>query len=414
METLFQCVAGLDIHKLTIVVCIRRASPTGVVEEQIRTFGTMTRDLLALRDWISEQGVTHVAMESTGVYWQPIWNILEDSCQLLLVNARELKQVPGRKSDTRDCQWIAQLLACGLLRSSRVPDAVQRQLRELTRHRAQLVSERTRVANRIHKLLEEANIKLASVASDILGKSGRQMLAALRTGERDPKKLAGLALGKLKKKTPQLELSMEGYFTAHHTFMLEQLIDHLEYLEAQIGRFDNRIEEAMRPLLPATMFHRLDKVPGFNRRTIENVIVETGTDMTGFPTAAHLSSWTGISPGNEESAGKRQRSRITKGNRWLRRALAEAAWAASRTKNTYFRAQYNRLAARRGKKRAIVALSHSLLVVIYHMLKNNTDYKDLGGNYFDTREPARLRSYLVKRLEALGYNVTLESTSSAA
>jgi transposase len=414
METLFQCVSGLDIHKKTIVVCIRRVSPTGSVEEQVRTFGTMTRDLLGLRDWISEEGVTHVAMESTGVYWQPIWNILEGSCQLLLVNARELKQVPGRKSDVKDCQWIAQLLACGLLRSSRVPDGAQRQLRDLTRHRAQLVSERTRVANRIHKLLEEANIKLASVASDILGKSGRQILAALRDGERNPQKLAGLALGKLKKKTPQLELSLEGHFTEHHTFMLEQLVDHLDHVETQIARFDQRIEAALRPLLPEATFQRLDQVPGFDRRTIENVIVETGTDMTGFPTAAHFSSWTGICPGNEESAGKRKKSRITKGNRWLRRALSEAAWAASRTKNTYFRAQYHRLAARRGKKRAIVAVSHSLLVAIYHMLKNNTDYQDLGPDYFDTREPARLRTYLVKRLEALGYNVTVEPKTSGA
>lgn len=414
MDTIFNCVAGLDIHKKTILVCIRSVNQQGKVSEQIRTFGTMTRELLSLRDWMSHQGVTHVAMESTGVFWKPVWNILEGGFELLLANARELKQVPGRKSDVKDCQWIAQLHGCGLLKSSFVPDRQQRQLRDLTRHRAQLVSEHTRIANRIHKLLEDANIKLGSVASDILGKSGRRMLQALEHGERDPGKLANLALGKLKKKIPQLRLALEGHFTEHHAFMLEQLGDHLQYLEGKIAQFDARIEEALRPFLLRETFDRLDAVPGLDRRTIENIVVEIGTDMEQFPTAGHLSSWAGACPGNEQSAGKRKRGKTTKGNRWLRRALGEAAWAASRTKDTYFRAQYRRLAARRGKKRAIVAVGHTLLVVIYHLLKYNVNYRELGVNHFDTREPERLRRYLVKRLQSLGYKVTIAPLDTAA
>lgn len=414
METIFACVAGLDIHKKTILVCIRLVDKQGKVSEQIRTFGTMTRDLLALRDWLTNQKVTHVAMESTGVFWKPVWNILEGGFELLLVNARELKQVPGRKSDVKDCQWIAKLLGCGLLRSSFVPDRPQRQLRDLTRHRAQLISEHTRIANRIHKLLEDANIKLGAVATDILGKSGRRMLEELQHGERDSQVLADLALGKLRKKIPQLRLALEGHFTEHHAFMLEQLLDHLQYLEGKIRAFDTQIEEAMRPFLPAEDFQRLRGVPGLDRRTIENITAEIGADMEQFPSDAHLSSWAGLCPANEESAGKRKRGRTTKGNRWLRRALGEAAWAAKQTKDSYFQAQYHRLAPRRGKKRAIVAVGHSLLVVIYHILKGHIEYRELGANHFDTREPERLRRYLVKRLEALGYQVALTPNELAA
>jgi transposase len=414
MDTVFNCVAGLDIHKKTILACIRSVNKQGKVSEQVRTFGTMTRDLLSLHDWMTSQGVTHAAMESTGVFWKPVWNILEGGFELLLVNARELKQVPGRKSDVKDCQWIARLTGCGLLKSSFVPDRLQRHLRDLTRHRAQLVSEHTRIANRIHKLLEDANIKLGSVASDILGKSGRRMLEALREGQRDPRRLADLALGRLKKKIPELRRALEGHFTEHHAFMLQQLLDHLEYLETKIAEFDARIEEELPPFLPSQTLERLQAVPGLDRRTIENIVVEIGTDMSQFPTAGHLSSWAGVSPGNEQSAGKRKRGKTTKGNHWLQRALGEAAWAASRTKDTYFRAQYGRLAGRRGKKRAIVAVGHSLLVVIYMLLKHELDYEELGANYFDTREPERLQRYLVKRLKALGFDVTLTPSEFAA
>lgn len=409
MQVLYPRVAGLDVHKITIVACVRRVIPGGQAEELVRTFGTMTEDLLKLSDWLAEHQVTHVAMESTGVLWKPVWNVLEGGeWQLLLVNARELKQVPGRKSDVRDSQWIAQLLGCGLLRSSFVPERGQRDLRDLTRHRAQLASECTRCANRIHKVLQDANIKLSSVATDVLGVSGREMLAALVDGETDPEKLADLARGKLRGKIPDLQRALQGHITPHHQFMLEQLLDHLAHLEEQLACFHARIEEALRPFVDEATFRRLDAIPGVNKETIQNVVAEIGVDMQQFPTAGHLASWAGVCPGNEESASKRKRSRTTKGDVWLRRALCQAAWAASRTKDSYFQAQYRRLAGRRGKKRAAMAVGHSLLEVFYHLLKDpNLEYHDLGGNYFDTLDPQRLCRHLVKRLESLGYQVTI-------
>jgi transposase len=351
-------------------------------------------------------GVTHVALEATGVLWKPVWNILEGRFTLLLVNPRHLKKVPGRKTDVKDSEWIAQLLQCGLLRGSFVPPRTVRQLRDLTRHRAQ-AGEHTRIANRIHKMLEDANIKLGAVASDILGKSGRAMLRRLLEGEDDSDKLADLALGQLRKKIPQLKLALEGHFTEHHRFLLGRLLAHLNYLEDQIVRFSQRISHRLDELLSSEAQQRLDAIPGVNRTTIENVIAETGPDMAVFPDEHHLSSWTGICPGNEESAGRRLRSRTRKGNRWLRRALAEAAWAASHTKDTYLAAQFRRLAARRGRKRALVAVGHSQLVIIYHMLKYNLEYQDLGGDFFDRIDPERLRRYLVNRLERMGYDVLL-------
>jgi len=409
MQVLYPRVAGLDVHRVTIVACVRRVIPGGQAEELVRTFGTMTEDLLKLSDWLAEHQVTHVAMESTGVLWKPVWNVLEGGeWQLLLVNARELKQVPGRKSDVRDSQWIAQLLGCGLLRSSFVPERGQRDLRDLTRHRAQLASECTRCANRIHKVLQDANIKLSSVATDVLGVSGREMLAALVDGETDPEKLADLARGKLRGKIPDLQRALQGHITPHHQFMLEQLLDHLAHLEEQLACFHARIEEALRPFVDEATFRRLDAIPGVNKETIQNVVAEIGVDMQQFPTAGHLASWAGVCPGNEESASKRKRSRTTKGDVWLRRALCQAAWAASRTKDSYFQAQYRRLAGRRGKKRAAMAVGHSLLEVFYHLLKDpNLEYHDLGGNYFDTLDPQRLCRHLVKRLESLGYQVTI-------
>jgi transposase len=416
MDIVYPSVAGLDIHQKTIMVCVRRvarASSTRT-QEEVRTFGTMTRDLLQLADWLETLGVTHVAMEATGVLWKPVWNILEGRGTLLLVNPRELKQVPGRKSDVRDCQWIAQLLQCGLLRNSFVPPRPQRELRDLTRQRAQLVSEHTRVANRIHKTLEDANIKLGAVASDILGASGRCMLRALLQGERDAERLADLAKGRLRRKIPLLQEALEGRFSEHHVFMIRQALDHLQYLERQIEVFNGRIEEQLRPFLTEEQLDRLDAVPGVDRRTIENVVAEIGSSMAAFADADHLASWAGICPSNEESAGKRSRTRIAKGNRWLRRALTEAAWAASRSKKTYLAAQYHRLAGRRGKKRALVAVAHSLLVIFYHMLKNPVEYRDLGGDYFDHLNPERLRRYLVKRLQGLGYEVTIRPKEGAA
>jgi transposase len=409
METIYRGVAGIDVHQKILWVAVRCVGPKGDVREEIESFGTMTRDLLRMSDWLATKGVTHVAMESTGVLWKPVWNLLEESFVLLLVNPRELKQVPGRKSDVKDCQWIAHLLQCGLLRSSFVPPRPQRELRDLTRHRAQLGAEHTRIANRIHKTLEDANIKLGAVASDVLGKSGRAMLQALLDGQEDPVKLAELARRRLRGKIPQLREALHGRFTEHHRFMLGHLLEHLRELEEQIEQFTARIEERIGSLVDAETMERLDAIPGVNRVTIENVIAEIGTDMAVFPTPEHLSSWAGMCPGNEESAGKRIRKRTTKGDRWLRRAIVAAAWAASHTKHTYLSAQYRRLASRRGKKRALVAVGHSLLVIFHQMLKHGVPYQDLGTDFFNRMEPERLRRYLVKRLEALGFQVALEA-----
>ena len=414
MDIIFSNVAGLDIHKKTIVACVRVVDGNGRASDEVREFGTMTSELLKMSDWLSSCHVTHVAMESTGVFWKPVWNILEGVFELLLVNPRELKQVPGRKSDVKDAQWIAHLLQCGLLKSSFVPERPQRELRDLTRHRAQLTDEHTRIANRIHKILEDGNIKLGSVASDILGKSGRDMLRALIAGERDTDKLAEMARARMRSKIPELRLALEGHVTEHHVYMLSRLMRHLDYLEVEIEEFSRRIAERIVPFVDDDTMGRLCKVPGVDRLTVENVVAEIGVNMDQFPTAGHLSSWAGVSPGNEESAGKRKRRRTTPGNRWLCRALGEAAWGASRTKNTYLSAQYRRLTRRRGKKRAVVAVGHSLLVIFYHLLESPIEYHDLGGNHFDQLEPERLKRYLVRRLESLGYDVELTQHQEAA
>jgi transposase len=407
MDTLFPKVAGLDVHLKWIQCAVRCRQDSGKWLTQVRSFGTMTRDLRALADYLQALGVTHVAMESTGVLWKPVWNVLEGRFTLLLVNPRHLKKVPGRKTDVTDAAWIAQLLQCGLLCGSFVPARVLRDLRDLTRHRAQLCAEHTRAANRIHKLLEDTNIKLGAVASDVLGKSGRSMLRGLLRGERDTEKLANMAQGRLRKKIPELQLALEGNCTEHHRYVLGRLLSHLGYLESQMSEFSTRISRAVWGLLSADDIRRLDAIPGVNIRSIENIIAEIGADMSIFPDEHHLASWCGMCPGNEESGGRRLRSRTRRGNRWLRRALVEAAWGASRTKNSYLMAQYRRLAGKRGKKRAIVAVAHSLLVIIYHVLKHKVEYHDLGPNYFDRLEPERLRRYLVKRLQALGFDVSL-------
>jgi transposase len=415
MDMIYRCVAGLDVHKDFVTVAIRSVNNEGKVVQLVETFATMTSDLIAMRDWLADHGVSHVAMESTGVYWKPVWNILEGHFQLLLVNARHLKQVPGRKSDIRDCQWIAQLLGCGLLQASFVPERRLREFRDLTRHRANLAGEETRAANRIHKILQDANLKLSSVATDILGKSGRLILKSLIDGERDPRVLADLALGKLRKKVPELQRALEGELTDHHVFMLRQLLDHLDYLSKQILALDQRIAECAVPFLPLTVISRLQEVPGLQTRSIENIVAEIGNNMDQFPTAKHLCSWAGVCPATESSAGKRQRSKTTKGSPWLRRSLIEAAWGASRTKNSYFQAYYQRLSPRRGRKRALMAIAHSLLEVIYHLLKHpEREYRDLGPDHFDKLQPERLQRYLVKRLQGLGYEVTLKPRHNAA
>jgi transposase len=412
METIYRCCAGLDVHKATVVACVRRVESEGRVRELIRTFGTMTGELLTLSDWLAEQGVTHVAMESTGVFWKPIFNILEDRFEVLLVNPQHIKQVPGRKTDVKDCQWIAQLLQHGLLRGSFVPPKPIRELRDLTRQRSQLVAEKAAVANRIQKVLEDANIKLSSVATDVLGTSGRAMIRALIAGQEDPDELAELARRRLRQKLPALRTALRGQVTEHHRFMLRMLMSHLEDLEGLIAGFGARIEAVMPPFAEAV--ERLTTIPGVDQRTAESLIAEIGTDMERFPTADHLASWAGMSPGNDQSAGKRRSGRTTKGDRWLRQTLTQAAWAASHTKATYLSAQYHRLAARRGKKRAIVALGHTLLTIAYHVLKHQTTYVELGADFLDRLDPDRLTRQLVKRLEKLGHRVTLEPRDNAA
>jgi transposase len=411
MDTLFARCAGIDVHKANVVVCVRLADRPGKVFEEIRTFPTMTRDLLALSDWLAGHGVTHAAMESTGVYWKPVFNILEGRCQVILVNAQHIKQTPGRKTDVKDCQWIAQLLQHGLLKASFVPPEPIRELRDLTRQRTQLVAEKASAANRIQKVLEDANIKLASVATDVLGTSGRAMLEALLAGVTNPEELADLARLRLRAKIPQLQLALQGRVTDHHRFLLRLHLDHVSHLEELIGRLSAHIEEAMAPFAAAAA--RLETIPGISQRVAETVVAEIGPRMEQFPTARHLASWAGMSPGNNESAGKRRSGHTTYGNRWLRQMLVQAAWAATRAKSTYLAAQYRRLAKRRGKKRALLAVGHTLLVIIYHVLKRETAYQELGPDFLDRLAPERLTRQLVKRLEALGHKVTLEPGQAA-
>ncbi len=412
MDILYRCCAGLDVHKKTVVACVRRIDAAGQVYQEIRTFGTMTCDLLALSDWLAEQGVEQVAMESTGVYWKPVFNILEGRLAVMLVNAQHIKQVPGRKTDVKDCAWIAQLLQHGLLRASFVPPPPIRELRDLTRQRAQLVAEKAMGANRIQKVLEDANIKLASVATDVLGVSGRDMLEAIIAGEDDAEKLADKARKRLRNKIPALQTALQGRVTEHHRFQLRLLLDHVTHLEELIGRLGARIEEVILPFAEAV--ERLTTIPGVEQRAAETVIAEIGPNMEQFPTADHLASWAGMCPGNNESAGKRKSGRTTKGSRWLRQMLTQAAWAASHTKDTYLAAQYRRLAARRGKKRALVAVGHTLLVIMYHLLKNHTTYQELGGDFLERLEPDQQTRQLVKRLEKLGHSVILQPKEGVA
>ena len=411
MDTLHPRCAGIDVHKNNVVVCVRRADRPGKVLEEVRTFSTMTRDLLALSDWLASHGVSHVAMESTGVYWKPVFNILAGRVQVILVNAEHIKQVPGRKTDVKDCQWIAQLLQHGLLKASFVPPEPIRELRDLTRQRTQLIQERSAAANRIQKVLEDANVKLASVATDVLGASGRDMLEALIAGETDPAKLADLARRRLREKIPQLQLALEGRVTDHHRFLLRMHVDHVAHLEELIGRLSTRIEEKMAPFAQAQQC--LEKIPGVSQRVAETVVAEIGADMKPFPSAGHLASWAGMCSGNNESAGKRRSGRTTKGNRWLKRIVVQAAWAAGHAKGTYLSAQYRRLSRRRGRKRALVAVGHTLLVIVYHVLKRGTTYAELGADFLDRLEPERLTRQLVKRLESLGHKVILEPEHAA-
>jgi transposase len=406
MQVVYERCCGLDIHKQTVVACVVVPGAGGQPHKEIRTFKTMTADLLALADWLAAQGITHVALESTGVYWKPAWNVLEGSFTLLLVNARHIKQVPGRKTDVRDCEWIADLLRHGLLRASFIPDRPQRELRELTRYRTSLVRERTAERNRIQKTLEGASIKLGDVASDVFGASGRQMLEALVGGTRDPKALAELAKGQLRAKLPQLERALDGQVGPHQRFLLAQQLAHLDGLDELIDQLSREIADRLRPV--QDKLERLDAIRGVGPRIAEVVVAEIGTDLARFPTASHLASWAGLCPGNNESAGKRRSGKTGKGDVWLRAALLEAAQAASCSKDTYLASQYHRLAGRRGKKKAVIAVAHSILRIIYHLLTHDCGYVDLGSHYLDNRERQQIERRLVRRLEDFGYTVKLE------
>ena len=401
MEIISSRCCGLDVHKREIVACAVRTDPDGTVCKEVRAFGTMTPDILALADWLTAHEVTHIAMESTGVYWKPIWNLLEEQFTLLLVNARHVKAVPGRKTDVRDCEWLADLLRHGLLTGSFVPERPQRELRELTRYRTSLVRERTAEANRLQKTLEGANIKLASVATDILGKSGREMLAALMAGETDSTALAQLAQGRLREKMPQLERALVGRVGPHQRFLVAEQLAHIDFLDEVIARVSAELAARLRPEEDAIT--RLDTIPGVGRSVAEVLMAEIGADLERFPTAKQLASWAGLCPGNHESAGHRRSGRTRKGSPWLRACLIQAAHAAARTKSTYLAAQYRRLAARRGRAKAAVAVAHSILIIVYHVLTEGTDYRDLGGNYFDERDRQGVERRLVHRLEGLGY-----------
>jgi transposase len=406
MEVIYPHCCGLDMHKREVVACVVSTEPDGTACKEVRAFGTMTPDILALADWLAIQEVSHVAMESTGVYWKPIWNLLEDSFALLLVNARHVKAVPGRKTDVRDCEWLAELLRHGLLTGSYVPDRPQRELRELTRYRASLVRERTAAANRLQKTLEGANIKLASVATDILGKSGREILTALVAGETDGAALAQLAQGRLREKLPQLERALVGCVGPHQRFLVAEQVAHVDVLDEAIARVSAEIAARVRSAEEAIA--RLDTIPGVGPTVAEALVAEIGPNPSRFPSAQHLASWAGLCPGNHESAGKRRSGSTRKGSPWLRACLVQAAHAAARTKGTYLAAQYRRLAARRGKAKAAIAVAHSILIIVYHLLTEGTVYCDLSGNYFDERDRQAVERRLVHRLEGLGYRVSLQ------
>jgi transposase len=443
MEVLYERCAGLDVHKKIVVAARAQPGEGKARVHSVAQFGATTPDLLQLVDWLHAGGVTHVAMESTGEYWKPVYNLLESEFTVLLVNPQHVKNVPGRKTDLKDAEWLNELLAHGLLRASFIPPIAQRDLRDLTRHRTTLVEERVRVVNRVQKLLEGANIKLASVASDVFGVSGRAMLNALVAGQVDPVTMANLARGKLRDKLTELERALTGVVRPHHRFLLAQQLAHIDFLDEQIAAVSQAIVQqvavmssdepkssgdsittsapaateagkGLPPMTPAVAIPMLDAVPGIDVRVAEAWMAELGTDMSRFPTDDDGAAWAGLAPGNYESAGKHHSGRIRQGNRALRSALIQAAWAAAHTKSTYLAAQYHRLAARRGRKRALVAVAHSIFVIVYHMLRDHTPYIELGGNYFDERNKAQVVNRLCKRIEKLGYATRIEPLPAAA
>lgn len=406
MRIVYQNVAGLDVHKKVVVACRIVQTADGGWERETRSFGTMTADLLQLSDWLTQHEVTHVAMESTGEYWKPIFNILEENFEIILVNAQSVSKVPGRKTDQGDAEWLAELMQYGLLRASFIPPEGQRELRELTRYRTSFIRERSNLINRLQKVLESGNIKLASVASDIMGISSRAILAAIIVGEDSPEEMAELAKGRMRNKREELTKALEGRVKPHHRFVLTELLCQIDSVEETITRFDEEIEAYCRPFEEAVEL--LDTIPGVARQTAEIIVSEIGIDMSRFPTAKDLAAWAGVAPGNNESAGKRRSGKTRKGNKPLRAALTQAAQAAAHTKNTYLSAQFHRLNMRRGKKKAIGAVAHSILIIAYHLIKRSEPYHELGGDYFDTTDPQKTAKRLVNRLERLGYLVSIQ------
>ena len=406
MQVLYPCCCGIDIHKKFVVACLTTTEADGSVQKDIRTFSTMTHDLLSMLDWLHGAGCTHIAMESTSSYWRPVYNLLEGHFELLVGNAYHMKTVPGRKTDVKDAEWIGELLRHGLIRGSFIPAPAQRHLRDLTRYRTQLVQERARITNRLQATLEDANVKLASVVTDVRGASARAILEALITGETDPTTLAEMARGRLRSKRDLLAQSVAGRFTPHHAFLISEQLSHLDYLEEAMARVSTEIGQRLQEEQAAVEL--LDTVPGISQRGAEILLAEIGADLSRFPSAKHLASWAGMCPGNKESGGKRLSGKTRKANPWLRQVLIEIAHVASKTKGTYLAAQYRRIAARRGKKRALVALGHTVLIIVYHILTRREPYRELGVTYFDERDRQRVERRMVGRLERLGYVVSLQ------
>ena len=409
MEGLIERCAGVDVHQATLVVTVRVPEGSGGRHVETRTFGTMTVDLLTVRDWLQACGVTHVAMESTGVYWKPLYYLLEDGVTLLLVNMQHLKQVPGRKSDVQDSAWLAQLLECGLLRGSLVPPAPIRDLRDLTRYRKKQIEDRAREVNRLYRVLEDAGLKLASVLSDVMGRSGRLMLDALLSGTTDPTMVAELARGRLRPKIPALRLALQAQFRPHQAFLVGQILAKIDFLEEAIATLTDEIDRQVRPFEP--VLERLMTIPGVKRRNAVTLVAETGGDMTRFATAGHLCSWGAMCPGHNESAGKRRSGKTRTGNRFLRGALIESALATTRAKDTALQARYLRVKRHRGHKKAVVAVGHQILEIAYYLMRDGTTYQELGPDYFARHDRDRTLRRSVRQLEALGYRVTIEEAA---
>ena len=413
MDVLHPCCAGLDVHKKTVVACVLRSDAAGVPARSVRTFGTMLDDLGQLRDWLAAADCTHVVMEATGVYWKPVYNVLEDAFTLLVANAEHVKRVPGCKTDVSDAEWLATLLRHGLVQASFIPERPQWEVRELIRFRTSLIQDRARAVNRLQKTLEGANLKLASVLTDITGVSGQRILDALLRGETDPEQLAELAHWRvLQSKRGTLERALVGRLSDTLSFVVAQQLQQIRALDDQIAACDGRVGEELRPF--DAEIELLDGIPGVGRRTAEVLIAEWGADLSRFPSAGHLAAWSGMCPGNKASGGKRQPVHTRKGNPWVRRSLTEAAWAAGRVKGSYLGVQFRRFAARKGRKHAVVVVGHSILTVAYYLLTHRVSYRDLGVEYLETRDREATARQAVKRLQALGWDVRLTPCPVAA